>query len=655
MPGGLIQLAAYGAQDVFFHHNPETTFFKQVHRTYTNFACESVRLEFNRNDVNVWDHTELTCKIKRYGDLLAEMYLVFELPDIAVTDEFHTARWVRRLGEALIEKATIQVGSAADVQRGEWISVWRLLTLDMSKANIYNRMIGNTPDVYDPDMLRSTVKKGEIFIKGRSVIVPLNFWFNRDYGSALPLQALQYNDVTLTLVLRPLRDLYTVNMRDGAGYVRPQASNLDHGLQSFNSSRATMSSVTLTPYLEANFVFLDEPERNKFATTPMLEYLMDQVTQVNKSLPAAGTYSVDMSLQNQVKEIIWLLRPPDYMDRNGFTEVLMDGVVEKAKIMFNGQNRVEEKMGEYFSLIQPFQHHTSSALAGLYMYSFSLRPELWQPTGSCNMSRISKVTLQLRVSQACELFVFMTPIDGKVDSELRDIAAQVDEESKQDDPLPLDLLGDNAEAEEEEEAGATPANTTTASSGSRPLRVSDLARPTEAADGPPPTGDSGAEQALLARAAEAAPRFARGLAEAQKQGSLLEAVTKETAKVKEEILTLLKGSYADLTLDARISDVVAGITEMVDQSALLMSKFVVVFQAQQASLQEVFGGLTSLASDVRASSERARMEEQKSKMLEQLAAQKEVLRGYGDRLKGFVSARDQEAFQAALRTIEMTR
>lgn len=408
MAGGLLQLVAYGAQNFFFHYNPETTFFKQVHKTYTNFACESIRLEFNRNDVNVWDHTELTCKIRRYGDLVAEMYLVFELPDLCVTDDFHTAKWVRRLGEALIETATIQVGSAAvDVQTGEWMSAYRLLSLDMSKANIYNRMIGNTPDVYDPDMLRATVKRGDVFVKGRSIIVPLNFWFNRDYGSALPLQSLQYNDVVLTLILRPLRDLYTVNTKDGAGYVRPQASNLSHGLQSFNPSRATMSSVTVSPYLEAHFVFLDEPERNKFATTPMLEYLIDQVTQLNQHLPAAGTYSMDMALQNQVKEIVWLVRPPDYRERNGFAEVLLEGAIKSAKIMFNGKNRVEEKMGEYFSLIQPFQHHTSSALAGLYMYSFSLRPEMWQPTGCCNMSRISKVTLQVQVTQACELFVFV--------------------------------------------------------------------------------------------------------------------------------------------------------------------------------------------------------------------------------------------------------
>lgn len=263
-----------------------------------------------------------------------------------------------------------------------------------------------------------------------------------------------------------------------------------------------------------------------------------------------------------------------------------------------------------------------------------------------------------------------TPVEDQIDEELREIAAKVTTVDAQaeaavpatardgDSSLPLDDLqpeavdsADRQDGPDQDSGSSGAASAPSESAAAAPLRVSDLAQP------PPGTFTREdlsvqADPAVLKKAAAAGPRFAAGLTAAQKQAGILEAVTNETAALKDEIIALVKGSYADLSLDSKIADVVASITDMLDQSALLMSKFVVVFQAQQASLQEVFGSLTTLASEVRASPERAQLDEQKNKMLTQLAQQRDVLRGYGERLKGFVSARDQEAFQAALRTIE---
>jgi len=71
-----------------------------------------------------------------------------------------------------------------------------------------------------------------------------------------------------------------------------------------------------------------------------------------------------------------------------------------AKLQLNGQDRFSEREGTYFDLVQPFQHHTRNPDSGINVYSFALRPEEHQPSGTCNFSRIDNATLQLVLSNA---------------------------------------------------------------------------------------------------------------------------------------------------------------------------------------------------------------------------------------------------------------
>jgi hypothetical protein len=72
--------------------------------------------------------------------------------------------------------------------------------------------------------------------------------------------------------------------------------------------------------------------------------------------------------------------------------------IEVAKLQLNGQDRFTEREGRYFNYVQPYQHHTRTPTVGINVYSFALKPEEHQPSGSCNFSRIDKATLQLTVS-----------------------------------------------------------------------------------------------------------------------------------------------------------------------------------------------------------------------------------------------------------------
>ena len=410
MAGGLLQLVAYGTQNIFLNANPSLTFFKQVYKPYTNFAMESIRLEFNRRDANVYETTKLVCKVSRYADLITQMYLVFELPDVNISNGTRM-KWAKRLGETLIDNYYISIGGTiVDKQYGEWLYLWRELSNETSKLHLYNKMIGNTPDVFAPDVLRDSIA-AKPFIKGRKLVVPLDFWFNKHVGTALPLVSLQYHDVYLNVELRQLQDVFLVDEGDTRGYRRPESGNPNHSIKNFvPSGIASNSSMELNPYLEVNYIFLDSEERDKF-TSGSLEYLVEQTTRV-EAQNVSGSQFIDLQLQNPVKELVFITRDPSARTVNDWTTFVDtltgDQLLASAKIMFNGRDRIEEKTMDYFMLLQPWQHHTASPPDGVSVYSFSLHPEHFQPSGSCNMSRINNVQLHVTTAskKKCDIVVY---------------------------------------------------------------------------------------------------------------------------------------------------------------------------------------------------------------------------------------------------------
>lgn len=412
MTGGLLQLNAYGSQNFLLNYKPQFSFFKSVYKTHSNFATESKRIEFSRTDVQLDTSTVLTCKIPRYGDLMTSMYLVVQLPDITLPPDGRRFRWVKHFGEMLVENYSIvNSGTLLDHQYGEWVHIWRQLTTDTSKIHIYNKMIGNTPDMYEPDFVRDNISTPP-FIKGRTIVVPLDFWFNKDPGVAMPLVSLQYQDIYVNIELRKIVDLYTVDMLDGEGYRKPNALDPQHSLANFvNPKYMSTNSLAVYPYIEATYVYLDKVERNRFAVSS-LDYLIEQHGRILK-YAVRGAVTIDLVLQNPVKEIIFVLRSIKASSLNDWGNFVGDHrehLLESAKLLFNGQDRIEQKPVEYFSLIEPWQYHRGSPPDGVYVISFSLKPEEFQPSGACNMSRINKAQLYLvlKPEALCDVFVYTT-------------------------------------------------------------------------------------------------------------------------------------------------------------------------------------------------------------------------------------------------------
>lgn len=388
MAGGLLQLVSYGAQNLYLNGNPSISFFKKVYKTHTNFALESMRINFDKTDISFSKSTTLTTRIDRNADLITNIYLILQMPSIRKRGQ-NVFNFVEHLGETMVEEFYLNIGgNTIDRQYGEWLHIWNELSLGANKRYGYDQMIGNIPEVFRPDDFNKKFENGDIQVNSRKIIVPLHFWFNKIPGLAVPLISLQYHDIEVGVVIKPMKDLILENKQKID----------DHSLY-FESD-----TINVQPYLECNYVFLDTAERTYFANHS-LDYLIEKVTRI-PFYSVNSFSSLQLPLHNPVKEIIWVIKRNDVnttnkwlnygdQDREGNTiEPLI-----KAKLLFNGLDRIEEKDASYFNIIQPYQHHTVVPKQGVYVYSFSLSPEKFQPSGACNMSRLKNIHLNLTLAE----------------------------------------------------------------------------------------------------------------------------------------------------------------------------------------------------------------------------------------------------------------
>lgn len=416
-----MSLLAVGAQDQYLTMGPDMSYFKQVYRKCTNFSMESVRMSFVTKPMLDSTRASYTCKISRIGDLLQQVYLSFELPDI-YSDERYRFRWIKNISNYMLYSYSVRIDTQLIDQRwGEWNDVWNELTLNQEKKYAYDRMSGNVEEFSNPKSLRPlvTIRNNRLYysyypqatstqpsIKRRRMYVPLDFWFTKNPSLALPLVALQYQNVEVTLELRSIEELYQIYdehtgiyMSPGLFREQPWNANKNVSISRFLTFNGNgPSTIDLNAYLECNFYFLDEAERRSIAATNA-DFLVERVYRSEQT----GIYSqntIDLVIANPVKEIIWLTRRADanrYNELGNFTAAYPENpnfpILASAKMLWNGMERMEEKPAAYYQLLQPFQHHTSSPRDGIYSYSFAIYPEKIQPSGSFNASMIQKIQL----------------------------------------------------------------------------------------------------------------------------------------------------------------------------------------------------------------------------------------------------------------------
>ena len=376
MGGGLIQIVAYGAQDIYLTGNPQITFFKVVYKRHTNFAVESIEQTFN-GSANFG--STVTCELSRNGDLVNKMYLQVELPGLAQTGNNGTAstfvHWVNSVGNAMIKKLDLFIGGQLiDSHYGEWLDIWSELNVGADQKLSYQQMVGYFEST--PGLKTNSAGTSRYY-------VPLQFFFNRNPGLSLPLIALQYHEVVFKLEIESLDNLIKSDVA------------LTSARESTNASTATITSCSLW----VDYIYLDTDERRRFAQISH-EYLIEQVQHLgSENIPINATSKkVDINYNHPVKSIHWVIQDSLYLASNAITgndklkyvcnTANITDTFETTKLVLNNSDRFKERNADYFRLVQNYQHSKVSPSKTIYSYSFGLRPYEHQPSGSCNFSRL---------------------------------------------------------------------------------------------------------------------------------------------------------------------------------------------------------------------------------------------------------------------------
>lgn len=422
MGGGLMQLVLFSSQDQYIIQNPQMSYFKYVYKRHTNFSMESIPLTFSTNPIMMPDGEGSTyeCTVKRYGDLLSNIYFCFTLPNIYSSDVYKF-RWIENVGNIFIRKATVTVGNAEiDALYGEWLSIWNELSLKDSGS--YNRLVGNISELANPTINepRIGIKNNKFYyvfyphsnyskgdkpsIKSKRLYVPLNFWFTRNPALALPLLKLQLAEIKIKIETRSSERLYQVYSTILDRYVAPTYYNELHN-DSINIYTFA-PNISLDPYIEANYIFLGNIERNAIMLSGITQYLIEQVkvsTETSIQSASSTFTSVVLNANQHIKEIIWTVRRDDYMKYNIFNNYTASPeyneyskILTESSIIWNSTNTRIDKDADYFSYLQSYQHHTNVPRVGIYCYSFALFPEKVNASGSYNGSKVS-TTLRVKV------------------------------------------------------------------------------------------------------------------------------------------------------------------------------------------------------------------------------------------------------------------
>jgi hypothetical protein len=444
MPGGaLLQLVAYGAQDVFLTGKPTVTFFQSVYKRHTNFAMEAIPQTL-AGQPNPGGLVSVT--LARTGDLIGDMWVVLQ-PTTASSAQLTSNNNVADMcwvAERAFNSVELFIGGQSiDKHYQLWFRLYAECFLDESKKYNY----GKLTSLPVPNNVNQT-STGYVYL-------PLIFFFNRNPGLFLPLIALQYHEVRIDFTLT-------------STYANYFGSN--------------------PPAIWANYIYLDKEERDKFATKNQ-EYLIEQVQYVNGDPVGTSTENTPSVIRIQynhpVKELIWVYQNPapssnpnamwNFSSNVANVNVTIDtnklaqsgslcqphntgcpnlfipstlssplystaagsvaqygtiyaqsnvltgnvlwveaglpqygtanvtygqevGPLHKFKLILNGTERAAEQFGKYYNQYQPYQYHSGHPYPGIYVYSFAVKPEELQPSGACNFSRIdmAQVAISLK-------------------------------------------------------------------------------------------------------------------------------------------------------------------------------------------------------------------------------------------------------------------
>lgn len=300
--------------------------------------------------------------------------------------------WVDRIGHALIDMVEVRIGGQKiDRHYGIWMNIWYELTANKNMENVYFKMIGNVPTLTNLDRT----------IKPRYLLkIPLQFWFCRYSGLALPLVSLQYHSVSLHFNFRKFEELCYIESGTTIKY-----GNITDGIELDEVPNET--GISLNASLLIDYIYLDVPERRRFAQSSH-EYLIEQIQTLQK--PNVIQQTSQFQVNNFVhpsKELIWVAQRSSFLQNNfGINKCRWDNystttdnktnAIAYSSIDFNSYSRVINLPGNYFNYLQPYEAHRATPSDGINVYSFAIYPEESQPSGAANLSRLQRINITMQ-------------------------------------------------------------------------------------------------------------------------------------------------------------------------------------------------------------------------------------------------------------------
>lgn len=416
MPGGLLNLVAVGNVNIFLTGNPTKTFFRTSYSKYTNFGLQKFRIDFDGSrDLRLTEPSTFIFKMPRHAELIMDTYLVVKLPDIwsplypptqETTDKWapYEFRWIQNIGFQIIKEINITCGSFTLAKySGQYLGAMVDRDFNTEKKNLVDKMTGNVPELNDPanslgrinnyptafnDEITITNTGTEPSIRGRDLYIPINSWFTLNSKCAFPLVSLQYNELTISVTLRPIQELFQVrdvfDYENRFPYIQPD----------FNQNRFQMYRFLQTPpgidtstgsdlyenkintwnadiHLISTYAFLSKDEAKIFATEDQI-YLVKEVFEYNYD-NVTGSKKVELNSNGMISSWMWYFQRNDINLRNEWSNYtnwpyhrIPDDIIPPSQYLPNDTPLTTLPYVRFSALLNPDRSNTGIYVTGQY-------------------------------------------------------------------------------------------------------------------------------------------------------------------------------------------------------------------------------------------------------------------------------------------------
>jgi hypothetical protein len=406
--GSIIELVAKGShdEDLIDINNKTSIFNYSIEKKNKYAKGDTIFYPVGKPN---WGNT-VRFYIERQGDLLYGLYLIIKLPKLSIAnlnldikqdennpDSEYRLKYADYIGDVMIEKISLYFnGKLIDEQYGDYMQIYTDLYI-----SDWNRKVMLGLDNY--------LNLPNLKINPEYIYVPLNFWFCNDIKAPLPIISMQNTEIYIDVKFRKFSECYTVLRRDNSGSKLYFQQDITH-------PEVPLEEVKL----QANFYYLDLEERKLMAEKEwsiMITQAQKRVTEIKNSA------ILEIDFNHVVKDLVFYLRPTKhkfYGDFFNFTAKSSYPPIElydklkkpnlwlleprrqllsRARILFNGIERVDWRDAKYFYNMQNYENYQNTIKTHVYLYSFNVNPTKFTNNNGCNFSRLDNAQLQVEIQQ----------------------------------------------------------------------------------------------------------------------------------------------------------------------------------------------------------------------------------------------------------------